>query len=252
MNTKQLKYIKDKRKRGIFVVPTVTMRTTIDNSIIEELDTIYNPIIAGMETEYKSSLNDISLPHDFLENTYMISTIRKYGSGVIMMYMYLHAKMCVDGYKMVWNEIQQDIVKVALAGMYKMDINTIGEIIKALLEAKLLYLISDSEEQYLTSVYQIFIYERVSAKRLRDRVYKKNVGIKQKGNKYKIETQLPAFEEEQEIAEEIAYTEEEMENAMNAMIQEEIEEQKQIQQAEEESDTVIEGWIDTEEDIPFK
>ena len=34
----------------------VKMRKEINNSIIEELDTIYNPNIGGMDTEFKQSL----------------------------------------------------------------------------------------------------------------------------------------------------------------------------------------------------
>ena len=109
MNNKQLNYIKEKQQQNTFVIPTVTMRENIDNTIIEELETVYNPDFGGMETEYKASLNDISLPNDFLEDTTMISVVRRLGSQAVMVYVYLHAKMCKEGYKIVWNDIQQDI-----------------------------------------------------------------------------------------------------------------------------------------------
>ena len=63
MNTKQLNYIREKQQENIFVIPTVSMREDIDSFIIEELETVYNPDIGGLETEYKASLNDISMPH---------------------------------------------------------------------------------------------------------------------------------------------------------------------------------------------
>ena len=172
------------------------MRDNINNTIIEELETVYNPDFGGMETEYKASLNDISLPNDFLEDTNMISVVRRFGSQAVMVYVYLHAKMCKEGYKIVWNDIQQDIIKVTLAGIYKVDINMIDEIISAFVEVKLLHIISDGKEQYLTSVYQVFIYERVSAKRLRDKISKRNSKVSKSADKIKTETKLPVFKEE--------------------------------------------------------
>lgn len=245
MNKKQLQYIKEKRKEGIYVIPTVTMRTHISNTIIEELDIIYNPPIAGLDVEYKSSLNDISLPRDFLDNTYMISAIRKHGSGAMLVYIYLHEKMCNAGYKIEWNEIQQDIIKIALSGMYKMDMASIDHIIATLLESKLLYRVFDGETEYLTSAYQIFIYERVSAKRLRDRIYKRNMSIKKKEDKYKINTQLPAFLEEEDNTKTadsvMTRSDDEMEQIMSEMIQEEI----------DRANNAPEGTMEDLEDIPF-
>ena len=109
MKEKQLNYIREQQLKGIYVIPTVSMRKQINNAIIEELETIYNPDICGVETEYKASLNDISLPNDFLEDTNMVSVIRSYGGLALMIYMYLHERMCREGYKIKWNDIQMSL-----------------------------------------------------------------------------------------------------------------------------------------------
>ena len=43
MNEKQLNYIREKQQNGIYVIPTVSMRKQINNSIIEELETMSIP-----------------------------------------------------------------------------------------------------------------------------------------------------------------------------------------------------------------
>lgn len=196
MNEKQLNYIREQQQNGIYVIPTVSMRKKIDNTIIEELETIYNPDICGVETEYKASLNDISLPNDFLEDTNMVSVIRTYGGLAVMVYLYLHERMCREGYRILWNDIQIDVIKATLDGVYKADRTLIDDVISEFIKLKLLYIISNGEEVYLTSCYQVYIFERVSAKRLRDRIYKKNSKVAKKDDKLKVETTLPAFKEE--------------------------------------------------------
>lgn len=196
MNEKQLNYIREQQQNGIYVIPTVSMRKKIDNTIIEELETIYNPDICGVETEYKASLNDISLPNDFLEDTNMVSVIRTYGGLAVMVYLYLHERMCREGYRILWNDIQIDVIKATLDGVYKVDRTLIDDVISEFIKLKLLYIISNGEEVYLTSCYQVYIFERVSAKRLRDRIYKKNSKVAKKDDKLKVETTLPAFKEE--------------------------------------------------------
>lgn len=196
MNNTQLNYIREKQQNGVYVIPTVSMRKQIDNSIIEELETIYNPDICGVETEYKASLNDISLPNDFLEDTNMVSVIRTYGGLAVMVYLYLHERMCREGYRILWNDIQIDVIKATLDGVYKADRTLIDDVISEFIKLKLLYIISNGEEVYLTSCYQVYIFERVSAKRLRDRIYKKNSKVAKKDDKLKVETTLPAFKEE--------------------------------------------------------
>ena len=196
MNTKQLNYIREKQQENIFVIPTVSMREDIDSFIIEELETVYNPDIGGLETEYKASLNDISMPHDFLEDTKMISCTRKYGGIAVLIYMYLHSKMCKEGYKIIWNEMQKDVIKATLFGVYKVDIKMIDMVIASFIEEKLLHVVDDGKEQYLTSVYQVFIFERVASKRLRDRIYKRNTKISKSADKLKVETKLPVFKDE--------------------------------------------------------
>jgi len=196
MNNTQLNYIREQQQNGIYVIPTVSMRKKIDNTIIEELETIYNPDICGVETEYKASLNDISLPNDFLEDTNMVSVIRTYGGLAVMVYLYLHERMCREGYRILWNDIQIDVIKATLDGVYKADRTLIDDVISEFIKLKLLYIISNGEEVYLTSCYQVYIFERVSAKRLRDRIYKKNSKVAKKDDKLKVETTLPAFKEE--------------------------------------------------------
>jgi len=196
MNNNQLNYIREQQQNGIYVIPTVSMRKKIDNTIIEELETIYNPDICGVETEYKASLNDISLPNDFLEDTNMVSVIRTYGGLAVMVYLYLHERMCREGYRILWNDIQIDVIKATLDGVYKADRTLIDDVISEFIKLKLLYIISNGEEVYLTSCYQVYIFERVSAKRLRDRIYKKNSKVAKKDDKLKVETTLPAFKEE--------------------------------------------------------
>ncbi len=231
MNEKQLNYIREQQQNGIYVIPTVSMRKQINNSIIEELETIYNPDICGVETEYKASLNDISLPNDFLEDTNMVSVIRFYGSLALMIYLYLHERMCREGYKIKWNDIQIDVIKATLCGVYKADISIIDDIISEFIKLKLLYTITNGEEIYLTSCYQVYIFERVSAKRLRDRIYKKNSRASKKEDKLKIETTLPTFKEEAPTPTTIVcsketvtayFADDEAERVMKEMLQDEI------------------------------
>ena len=87
MNRLQLNYIKQKRLENKYIIPMVKMRKEINNSIIEELDTIYNPNIGGMETEFKQSLNDVSLEHDFSEQSDMVQIIREFGGSAVFVYM---------------------------------------------------------------------------------------------------------------------------------------------------------------------
>lgn len=195
MNNKQLQYIREKQKENIYVLPTIRMRKNIDNSITEELEVIYNPDIANVETEFKTSLNDVSLSNDFLEDTKMIQVIRQHGAEVILIYMYLHTKMCKEGYKIVWNDMQKDVVCASLFGIYKIEFEKIDIIINALIDNKLLFLINDGAEQWITSAYQIYMFERVSAKRVRDRIYKKNQALK-KEDKIKVETIVPIIAED--------------------------------------------------------
>lgn len=195
MTRKQLNYIKEKQAENIFVLPTIKNRTDVDNSIFEELETIYNPDLLGMETEFKQSLNDVSLPNDFMEDTRMLEVIRKYGADTILVYLYLHTKMCKEGYRIVWNDMQKDVMCAMLAGVYKVPFERINDIIGNLLKNKLLFILNDGTEQWITSAYQIYMYERVCAKRVRDRIYKKNQSLK-KEDKIKIETSVPVFSEE--------------------------------------------------------
>lgn len=195
MNNKQLQYIKNKQKENTYVLPTVKMRENISNTIIEELDTIYSPDLAQVETEFKTSLNDVSLSNDFLEDTRMIKVIREFGTDTILIYMYLHTKMCKTGYKIIWDEMQKDVLSATLFGVYKVPLENIEKIITAFIQNKLLYLIDDGKEKWLTSAYQVYMYERVSAKRVRDRIYKKNQSLK-KEDKIKIETNVPVFEDD--------------------------------------------------------
>lgn len=195
MKTEQLNYIKEQQERNIYILPTVSLRETINDSIIEELETIYNPPLEGLETEFKSSLNDVSLPNTFLEDTKLISVIRTYGCNALLIYMSLHSKMCKEGYRIAWGELQQDVVSAILCGTYKINIEMVSEIIEEFIKLHLLYVISDGKTNYLTSIYQIFMYERISAKRLRDRIYKRNSKVKNKSEKLQIKTALPVFKE---------------------------------------------------------
>lgn len=231
MNEKQLNYIREQQQNGTYVIPTVSMRKQINNSIIEELETIYNPDICGVETEYKASLNDISLPNDFLEDTNMISVIRSFGGLSLMIYLYLHERMCREGYKIKWNNIQIDVIKATLSGVYKADITVIDDIISEFIKLKLLYTITNGEETYLTSCYQVYIFERVSAKRLRDRIYKKNSRLPRGADKLRVETTLPIFKEEEPTPTTIVcnnvtvkecFADEEAKRIMNEMFQDDI------------------------------
>ena len=121
MNKLQLQYVKEQQKLNIITLPSISKRENIDNSIIEELETVYNPNLLGAETEFKSTLADMSLPHDFLDDTRMISIIRTYGAEAILVYTFLHTKMCNEGYRIEWNEMQEDVYSATLF-IYKMDI----------------------------------------------------------------------------------------------------------------------------------
>lgn len=194
MNKLQLQYIKDQQKQNIITLPSVQKREYLDNSVIEELEVIYNPDLLGAETEFKSTLADISLPHDFLDDTRMISIIRTYGAEAILIYIFLHTKMCKEGYKIEWNDMQEDVYSATLF-IYKVDITKFKDILKAFLDNKLLYIITDTNNiNWLTSIYQVFMYERVSAKRVRDRIYKRNQ-LLLSDEKIKIKCVLPVFEE---------------------------------------------------------
>lgn len=194
MNRLQLNYIKQKRLENKYIIPMVKMRKEINNSIIEELDTIYNPNIGGMDTEFKQSLNDVSLEHDFLEQSDMVQIIREFGGSAVFVYMYLHTKMCAEGYKIEWNDMAIDISCAMITSVYRITDTDIKAIINRFIEMKMLYIIKDGEKTYLTSLYQIYMYERISAKRLRDRINKRNKTVK-KNEKYVIEQVVPAFEE---------------------------------------------------------
>lgn len=195
MNRLQLNYIKEKQLENVYVIPIVKMRKELNNSIIEELDTIYNPDIGGMETEFKQTLNDVSLEHDFLEEPDMVQIVREFGGTAVFVYMYLHTKMCTEGYRIEWNDIAIDITCAMLTSVYRIVNTDIKAIIKRFIELKMLYVISDGKKQYLTSLYQIYMFERISAKRLRDRINKRNKNLK-KNEKYIIEQSVPAFEED--------------------------------------------------------
>lgn len=198
MNKLQLNYIKQKQLENVYVIPVVKMRKEINNNIIEELEVIYSPNIGGMETEFKQSLNDVSLEHDFLEQPDMIQMIREFGGTAIFVYMYLHTKMCAQGYCIEWNEIAEDITCAMIKSVYKIEETNVKAIIKGFVEKKMLFIISDGTKQYLTSLYQVYMYERISAKRLRDRICKRNKTAK-KDEKYKIEQNVPAIEYNAEV-----------------------------------------------------
>lgn len=234
MNKKQLSYIREKQQNGIYVIPTVSMRKKIDDTIIEELETIYKPNISGVETDYKESLNDISLPNDFLDDTNLISVINTYGGSALIVYLYLHEKMCQSGYAIVWNDTQKKVIRNILAGVYDVDKNIIDEMISEFIKLELLYVITDGKKIYITSCYQVYIFERVSAKRLRDRIYKKNSRASKKEDKLKIETTLPTFKEETPISATVEcnkennistityFADEEVDFFMNEMLQDEL------------------------------
>ncbi len=193
MNTKQLEYVKEQQSLNIITLPSIHLRDTIDDSIIEELDTIYNPNLLGVETEFKSTLADVSLPHDFMNNTTMVQVIRDYGTQVILIYIFLHTKMCEGGYRVEWNALQKDVFS-SMLGIYKVTASKFNAVIKALIENKLIYIVKDNNgKEWLTSTYQIFMYERVSAKRVRDRVAKKNQHL-EAGYKIKFSTAIPTFD----------------------------------------------------------
>lgn len=195
MNKLQLQYVKEQQKLNIITLPSIQKRENIDNSIIEELETIYNPNLLGAETEFKSTLADMSLPHDFLDDTRMISIIRTYGAEAILVYTFLHTKMCNEGYRIEWNEMQEDVYSATLF-IYKMDITKFKDILNEFIKNKLLFILTDSNGiKWLTSAYQIFMFERVSAKRVRDRIYKRNQTLNAE-EKIKIKCTLPAYDNE--------------------------------------------------------
>ena len=198
MNKLQLQYIKEQQKLNIITLPSIQMRRIINNSIIDELDTIYNPNLLGAETEFKSSLADVSLSHDFLDDTRMITIIRNHGAEAVLIYMFIHAKMCHEGYKLEWNAMQEDVYSATLQGVYKLSIDNFKKILHVLVENHLFFIIKDSNNKnWLTSAYQIYMYERVSAKRVRDRIYKKNQSL-DANDKIKVSSTLPAIEDTDE------------------------------------------------------
>ena len=81
-----------------------------------------------------------------------------------------------------------------ITSVYRITDTDIKAFINRLIEMKMMYIIKDGEKTYLTSLYQIYMYERISAKRLRDRINKRNKTVK-KNEKYVIEQVVPAFEE---------------------------------------------------------
>ena len=196
MNKYQINYIKEQQKKKVIVIPSIKKRDNIDDTIFNELETIYNPNLLGMETVFKNNLADITMPNDFLEDTAMIKIIRDLGSDSILVYMYLHSKMSQEGYKIKWDEIQIDVLSASISGVYKVSPDNFKKIVIAMIQNKLLYVITDSTNtKWLTSVYQVFAYERVAAKRLRDRLSKRNTNLK-KADKIKTQCTIPAFEEE--------------------------------------------------------
>lgn len=194
MNYLQIQYIEEQQKQNIITLPSVHKRDYIDNFVIEELETIYNPNLLGAETEFKNTLADVSLPNDFLDDTRMITIIRNYGAEAILIYTFLHTKMCKEGYKIEWNDMQEDVYSATLF-IYKIDVSKFKDILNAFLDSGLLYIITDRHHiNWLTSTYQVFMYERVSAKRVRDRIYKRNQTLPS-DEKIKIKCVVPAFEE---------------------------------------------------------
>lgn len=169
------------------------MREEIDNTIIKELDTIYSPNVGGVETEFKQSLNDVSLERDFLEQQGMIQIVRTFGGNAVLIYLYLHTKMCEAGYRIEWNDIAIEISCAMLKSLYKVNEETVITIINEFVKSKMLYIITENNKPYLTSLYQVYMYERISAKRLRDRICKRNKSAK-KNEKYTIVQTVPAFE----------------------------------------------------------
>lgn len=237
MNKYQLNYIKEQQQKNVIIIPSIKKRDKIDSSIINELEVIYNPNLLGMETVFKSSLADITMPADFLEDSIMIKMIREYGSDVMMIYMYLHSKMSQEGYRIKWDEIQIDVLTASVFGIYKIPIEKFKTIITALVKSKLLYVITDTQnEKWLTSVYQVFAYERVAAKRLRDRLAKRNASLK-KSEKIKTKCAIPSFEEEMKAEEEIQAQEQIEDGFMDNINPEDFFGTPQQQQIKQEEDT---------------
>lgn len=141
----------------------ITKRSSIDNSILQELKEKYPIEEAENGVRYKQKLEYLTFETDFLSDPVLRTLNSQYGFAVIAVIFFLRTEMCKNGWKV---RIDENLYYNALVDdcSYFCGINqqTTHDIIQQLIQRRLMYVVQDSsieEGVWLTCIQQVYNYE---------------------------------------------------------------------------------------------
>lgn len=148
---------------------TIVKRTSIDNTIIKELNENYPPSAEKNGVAYKQKLDYLTFEIDFLSDSNFRELRDKYGNDVIAVIFYLRKEMCKNG----WFVKENDKYLINdCSYLCKIAQDKVEAILEDLICKKILFRVCDDsfeEGTWLTCPQQIYNFEMASNNRQQSR-----------------------------------------------------------------------------------
>lgn len=145
----------------------IIKRTTVTNSIFEELEKKYPTKSERNGVCYAQDLGYITVDVEQFNNPVFRKLIQK-NSKLLVVYLYLRERMCHSGWYVLWDEdSKEDIIE--RLWLWGIEEEESISIIDTLIEKEVIFKIHHNDTDYLVDTQQIFNWEMLQAKRDRDR-----------------------------------------------------------------------------------
>lgn len=164
----------------------IIKRTTIDNSIIKELQDKYPAIANKNDVSYKLGLNYYTFELEFMTSPLLQKLMYEYGHGVLILIHYLRSSMCIDGWKVRVDDFYLQFQLRDCAFKFNLSQENLLEIYKALIAHHIFYEVSDEsciEGTWVTCSQQIYNFEMANNQRQKDRARQQKKRNSTKGKK---------------------------------------------------------------------
>lgn len=148
---------------------TVKKRTEITNNTLEEINNLY-PRFSKRGIEYTLGQTYVTVEADSLDEPTIRKLLRKYGGDVIAVIIFFRLGMCQPyGWYLDASEDNIEMLISDCAYKLKLEEARVKEILDTLIESKIFWRISDNKGTYLANIQNLYTYEILNTKRLRDR-----------------------------------------------------------------------------------
>lgn len=148
---------------------TVKKRTEITNNTLKEIRNLY-PRFSKRGIEYTLGQTYVTLEADSLDEPTIRKLLRKYGGDAIAIIIFFRLEMCQPyGWYLDASEDNIEMLISDCAYKLKLEEERVSEILDALIEYKIFWKISDDKNSYLANIQNLYTYEILNTKRLRDR-----------------------------------------------------------------------------------